>query len=278
MFKIEKLLSLFPDEETKNIFLYSYYLSQEKNKDLSNSVFERLLLLKTINPRLNIILDTTKEKSYFRADNNVIYLNNLSIETFFHELTHLLSYNFSYFQVPNEYYLFKNNFSSASKNTDLMIDLLNLCKKTKKHLLHEINSEINDVKSKNIKIMQDNIKQEPQSTEFNTITCIEGIIDSIMDGWSHTYGLTYQKENNYIAKKSKKSSGHSYEYFSNTHYQFEEILANYCAIKLTNPNNNLFEILKNIIGNEFVSFLDQRCSEICTSFLNKNIDTNNIKK
>ena len=105
MFEIEKLLNLFSDEKTKEILLQSYCLSQEENKALSDSVFEQLLLLKTIDPRINIVLDKTKEKSYFQRKDNVIYLNVLSIENFFHELTHLLSYNFSGFQVPNEYYL-----------------------------------------------------------------------------------------------------------------------------------------------------------------------------
>ena len=127
MFKTEKLLSLFPDKETKEILLRSYYVSQEKSKDLSDSVFEQLLFLKRTTPKINIILDITKEKSYFSPNDSVIYLNEFSIETFFHELTHLFSYNFSHFQVPNEYYLFKKSFSASSKNTDLMIKFLDLC-------------------------------------------------------------------------------------------------------------------------------------------------------
>lgn len=273
MFEIEKLLSLFPDKEIKEILLRSYYLSQEKNKGLSDSLFEQLLLLKTINPKINIILDTTKEKSYFNPNDNVIYLNTSCIETFFHETTHLLSYNFSRFQIPNEYYLFKETFSS-SKSNDLMISFLNLCQRRKKSLFEGIDNDMSDVMLNNIAMDSQNV-QSNKTNQLDTINRIEDIIDSIFDGWSHTYGLTYIRDNNHIGMESKKLSGHGCEYYFNSNYQFEEILANYQTIKLTNPDNDLFESLKNIIGDEFVSFLDQRCNEICTSFLIKDVNTNN---
>ena len=278
MFEIENLLNLFSDEDIKEMLLYSYYLSQEKGKDLSDSVFGHLLFLKTINPRINIILDTTKEKSCFNPNDNVIYLTRLSIETFFHELTHLFSYNYSYFQVPNEYYSFKKEFLSSPKNTSLMIELLNLCNRKKTEFFGEddINPNVYNITHKN---EINNISQKPQSTQFDTIIRIEGIIDSIFDGQSFTHGLTSIKDNNSIAIKSQKASGHSCEYFSNSGYQFEEILADYQAIKLTDPNNDLFVLLKNIIGDGFISFLDQRCSEICGKFLKyENLNINNIIK
>ena len=79
MLKIEDLLSLFPNENIKEMLVYSYYLSQEKNKDLSDSVFGQLLLLKSINPSINIILDSAKEKTYISPTENIIYINYLSI-------------------------------------------------------------------------------------------------------------------------------------------------------------------------------------------------------
>ncbi len=71
MFKIDDLLGLFPNEKTRKMLVYSYYLSQEKDKEASDSVFEQFLLLKKMNPKINIILDTTKEKSYFNSAENL---------------------------------------------------------------------------------------------------------------------------------------------------------------------------------------------------------------
>ena len=62
--------------------------------------------------------------------------------------------------------------------------------------------------------------------------------------------------------KSKKSSGHGCDYFNKTGFEFEEIIADYQAIKLTDPNNEMFMLLKQILGNNFVSFLDKRCGVI----------------
>lgn len=262
MFKIENLLGLFSKDDTKEILSCSYSLLKDKDKDLSDGVFEHLLLLKIANPKINIILDTTKEKSFFDFKENVIYLNNLSIETFFHELTHLFSYNFSHFEVPKEYYLFKNNFTLSTENANLMIKLLNLCKKKKLDFFEQNDFEKKLISTINNNQME-NITSVPQSTQFDIIGRIEGIIDAIYDGQSFTQGLCFIKDNNSIAIKSKKASGHGCKYFYDTGYQFEEILADYQAIKLTDPNNDLFALLKEIIGDKFVSFLDQRCREMC---------------
>ena len=277
MFKIEDLLSLFPNEKIRELLMYSYYLSQEKNKDLSDSVFEQLLLLKIMNPSINIILDSAKERSYFSPTENTIYINNLSIETFFHELTHLLSYDYLKFQIPNEYYSFKRNFIANPDNTSLIVSFLDLCKR-KKFLQRFNNESISDY---NIKILNkmDNGQPEPQTSQYDLISMIEDIIDSIYDGQSFSHGLVSIKDNNSIAIKAQKTAGHGCEYFSNSSYQFEEILANYQAIKLTDPNNELFILLKNILGTEFISFLDQRCNEICgQKFINQKFINNNISK
>ena len=55
MFKLEDLLSLFSNEKTREMLVYSYNLSQEKDKELSDSVFEQFLLLKRQDPNINII-------------------------------------------------------------------------------------------------------------------------------------------------------------------------------------------------------------------------------
>ena len=276
MLKIEDLLSLFPNEKTKKMLVYSYYLSQEKDKDLSDSVFKRLLLLKSINPSINIILDSAKEKSYFSPTENIIYINNLSIETFFHELTHMLSYNYLKFQIPNEYYSFKRNFMANQDNLSLIVQFLDLCKRKKAEFFQGFSNE--SVNNYSIKTLNknSNVQQEPQCSQLNIIQKIEDIVDSIYDGKSFTQGLVSIKDNNNIASKAQKTAGHGCEYFSNSGFQFEEILANYQTIKLTDPNNELFVLLKNILGAEFIFFLDQRCNEICGQISKREI--NNISK
>ena len=264
MFKLDDLLSLFPNENTRIMLVYSYYSAQDK--ELSDSVFEQLLLLKSQNPSINIVLDTSKERSYFSPDENVIYINNLSIETFLHELTHLLSYNYSRFQIPNEYHTFKRDFLSNADNTSLIVQFLDLCKKEKNKIFQSYgdNSDKNidyyNIKSSNKMIAN---KQELQTSQLDLISKIEDIIDSIYDGQSFSYGITSIKDNKNVAIKAKKTAGHGCEYFSDSGYQFEEILADYLAIKLTDPNNALFMSLKSILGTEFVTFLDKRCNEIC---------------
>lgn len=263
MFKIDDLLGLFPNEKTRKMLVYSYYLSQAKDKEASDSVFEQFLVLKKMNPKINVILDSTKEKSYFNSAENTIYINNLSIETFFHELTHLLSYNYLNFQIPNEYYLFKRNFLASPDNESLVVQFLHLCAKEKAKFFQGFNNEsVNDYKIKTLNEMN-NVHQEPQSNQFDLISMIEDIVDSLYDGQSFSQGLVSIHDNNSYAVKAPKTAGHGCEYFSNNSFQFEEILANYQTIKLTDPKNELFILLKNILGAKFISFLEQRCSEIC---------------
>ncbi len=276
MLKIEDLLSLFPNENIKEMLVYSYYLSQEKNKDLSDSVFGQLLLLKSINPSINIILDSAKEKSYFSPTENIIYINDLSIEKFFHELTHLLSYNYLRFQIPNEYYSFKRNFMANPDNTSLIVQFLDLCKRKKTEFFQRFSSESISESIKDYKM--NNVHQEPQCSQLDLISMIEDIVDSIYDGQSFIQGLASIKDNNTIASKAQKTAGHGFEYFSNSGFQFEEILADYQAIKLTDPNNELFVLLKNILGTEFISFLDQRCNEICGQISKIEMNINISKK
>ena len=271
MFKLDDLLSLFPNEKTKEMLVYSYYLSQVKDKDLSNSVFEMLLSLKRQDPSIDIIFDTTKDGSHYNHMENTIYINSLSIEVFLHELTHLLSYNYLRYQIPQQYYSFREIFLSNEDNQSLIVGLLNMCKRSKDEILQK-----NDNKT----IIEDNnknVKKIPYTSKMNLISCIEDIIDSIYDGHSFSYGIKSIKDNNSIAIKAQIASGHGCDYFSYNGFQFEEILADYLAIKLTDPNNELFVLLKNILGIDFIDFLDQRCYEICGQM--PKIETNsNISK
>lgn len=255
MFKIEELLSLFPNEEIKKLLISSYYLAKEQNNDFANTVFSQLLLLKRLNPHIDIIFIPTKETSCFDYNEDKIYLNELYIPTFFHELTHLFSYHFAYFEMPNEFSYFKNKFLTEKDNTSLIIYLLDLCQKRRMQLLKkEINFENNELNS-------------THSPHISIIEDIEDIIDSIYDGKSSTIGLTTIRNNERLSNKSQKSAGHGCQYFSITKYQFEELLADYQTIKLICPNDELFLLLKKILGEEFVAFLDKRCQEISNSSL-----------
>lgn len=119
--------------------------------------------------------------------------------------------------------------------------------------------------------------QEPFVLEFNLISKTEDIIDAIYDGKSFTQGLRVIKENTTNVIKAKKTVGHGCKFFSESNLQFEEILANYLALKLTDLDNKLFLYLKEILGKEFVSFLEQRCRKICGDIPKININ-NNITK
>ena len=159
---------------------------------------------------------------------------------------------------------------ASQDNTSLIVQFLDLCRRKKTEFFQRFSSEsIKDYK-------MDNVHQEPQYSQLDLISMIEDIVDSIYDGQSFTQGLASIKDNNTIASKAQKTAGHGCEYFSNSGFQFEEILANYQAIKLTDPNNELFVLLKNILGTEFISFLDQRCNEICGQIskieMNNNIE------
>ena len=208
----------------------------------------------------------SKENSYFDQGKNVIYLNDLSSEVLFHELTHLLSFNFLKFQVPNEYYIFINNFFTNSNNTSLITKFLDLCKKRKKEIIQSFSTEIGKEYITNANNERDKINKDSLNMELHLISLIEDIVDSIYNGESATRGLTYINNDDTNSFKVKKTNGHGCEYYTTNNYQFEEILANYQAIMLIDPNNELFVLLKNILGQDFISFLDQRCNEMCGKF------------
>lgn len=260
MFNIDELLYFFDDDNVKKIILSSYLISQRQNSKLSDIVFQQLLFLKRFHPELCIEIDYEKNKpSNYNPQTNRIELNGIFDETtFLHEVIHMFSYQYSQFVIPQEFYNFRNRFLSAPENESIIISFLNLCESLK---------EKNLKKSSSIEI-QNNINEDLDNTNIENdcdyfIICkIEDIIDSIYSGKSHTQGLIYIKDNNSYPKKSSKSAGHGCEYFEKTGYEFEEIIANYQAIKMIAPNNQLFLLLKQILGDDFVSFLDERCQLI----------------
>ena len=252
MFKIEDLLNFFDDERVIELVTLSYYISQQEDKELSDKVFEQLLIMKETNPKLDIVIDTNKDRSFFDPEKNIICMNTFSIPTFFHELTHMFSYSYMQFEEPVEFSSFKESFASNKNNMNLMVQLLNLCKKEKDKL----------VKDSYDNNFDKNTQQSSQSIQLELISFMEDIIDSLYDGESFSNGLTSIKDINSYALKSRGASGHGCAYFDRTNYQFEEILANYSAIKMIDSSNELFIILKRILGSEFVAFLDSRCEQI----------------
>lgn len=257
---IEELLNLFNDEEVRKIILSSYFLSQEKNIELSNEVFQRLLFLKLTNPsisiKINKTLASTSNYNYF---DNTIYLNGGFDEvTFFHELTHLFSRTCFNFDIPQEYNDFKNNFLSSKNNHSLLFSFIKLCKEEKKKNFERLGSRYS-LKNSNNKNNESIASNASFPIELSIISHLEDIVDAIVGGESRDLGLHYEISENYIIQKNATSAGHGCEYFAIPGNEFEEIIANYQSINLIDPNNELFNILKLILGSEFISFLDNRC-------------------
>lgn len=257
MFQIEELMNLFQDnQEAQKIIFRTYNITQKQNKKLSDTVFRQLQYLKTLNQSIQIKVNyESSEPSNFNLETNTIYLNGLFEETtFIHELTHMFSYYYSRFYLPEEYKSIKEKFHSDWDNDSTIISFLELCKKEKEKLL---NSDLAKENEYNIKDV--NINQNQSKDNYFIIIKIEDIIDSLYGGKSHDQGLRYTKDNESYTEKSTQTAGHGCDYFSKTGYDFEEILANYQAIKMIAPNNDLFLLLKQILGKEFIVFLDERC-------------------
>lgn len=276
MFNLEDLLKLFEDKKIKSILSYSYFLSQANNKVLSDSVFNQFLYLKKCNPSINIIYDSSKDSSFFSPTEETIYLNELSIGTFFHELTHLFSWYSSQFTIPFEYKSFISEFKQSPQNLSTLISFMNILSKKKKGIINQLLDEkarTDDNNNISLETDLDYLNHlQIQSTPLEIISQLEDIVDAIIDGKSYTDGLTYVKDNNSNALKSKKSAGHGCQYYSNSNYQFEEILAEYLSIKLLSPNNELFLLLKNILGDGFISIMDQKTDEICGTVSMRDMD------
>lgn len=256
---IEELVNLFGDKEVTKIILSSYFISQERNKKLSDEVFQQLLFLKMMHPDINIIInkDSNKPSNYL---NKTIYLNGAFDEsTFFHELTHLFSHLHSNFTIPKEYNDFQNNFLLSENNNSLLVSFINLCRQEKARILktkedkNSLGLDNNKNNNQSIKLISNNL------IELSIINNLEDIVDAITGGKSHDMGLHYEIDGNHIIQKTTKSAGHGCEYFGIPGRCFEELIANYQTINLIDPNNELFKILKTILGSKFIHFLDNRC-------------------
>ena len=84
MLKIEELLNLFSDDEAKKIILSSYMLSQKRNKELSNALFEHLFFMKLFYPNINIDVDyDSDDNSNYNPMTNTICLNGFLMKRHF---------------------------------------------------------------------------------------------------------------------------------------------------------------------------------------------------
>lgn len=280
---LEELLNQFPDKTIQAIISEAYSTSQQQNKLWSDSIFSQFLLLKQIYPNIDIHFDPTKKNSYFSPSENAIYLTYNSSGTFFHELTHLLSYNDGslYFDSP-EYTEFKNNFC-ISRGKDMIVLLEYIDKAiealptTEKIIEPKYNNLIqlsHSQQNGNKKFIQNSVYAFSMN-KLDVFGKIEDIIDAISDGRSETYGLKYVPDPNKIVTKHKRADGHGCEYFGIKGAQLEEIVADWQAINLIDPHNQAFSLLKNLMGERFVSYLDQRCEHLNGISNNYVMDTNN---
>ena len=277
MFRIEDLLNLFQDDvEVMKIISSAYVVSQRENKKISDSVFQQLLFLKSIQPNIYIKVNCySNDASNYSSIENTIYLNGFFDEiTFLHELTHLFSYYYSKFEIPQEYIYYKKNFLLDLKNISNVIFFLNFCKEEKQKFLKLTSPS--EIEKNKINLSNDCLERKH---DYSIICHIEDIIDSIYGGKSHDYGLTYIKDYNNFPQKSSKSAGHGCEYYTIPGNDFEEIIADYQAINLIAPQNDLFNIMKSILGDDFIAFLDNRCQMINgEKLIEQKIEDNTIKK
>jgi len=261
---LEILLNLFNEKEVQKLIIESYNYSQKTNKVLSDKIFAQLIYLKQINPEINITLDHKQEVSHYSAKENIIYLNEKSTVTFFHELTHLFSFNCINFNIQNRYNELKQKMNESKKKS-ILVNFLNLCNEKKKNIKVRI--------EKANLLNGSNITQE--LIELSIIESIEDVIDAIYGGEAYDSGLYYEKNNNYISNESERTAGHGRNYYKDEYLQIEEIVAIYQTIKLIDPNNELFLLLTKILEEEFLLLLEYRCNEINN---NLNINDNTINK
>ena len=93
---------------------------------------------------------------------------------------------------------------------------------------------------------------------------------------SHDLGLCYEIDSSHNIQKTIETAGHGCKYYAIPGFELEEIIANYQSINLIDPDNELFNLFKSILGSDFISFLDNRCQQMNSN--GKNIENNNILK
>lgn len=264
-FNIDYLIGLFSNQKVKDIILKSYKLSQIENKELSDLVFNQLMLLK-LYEKLDIVLtDKDADRDCFVPSKNVIALNEDCSEfVFFHELTHALSYSYHRFFIPKEFARFKRDATENKLNFSFLINDIEM---KKYETIFTAVKDDDDFKKK-LKEIDSLVKLDNKTAtegclKILVMAGIEDIIDALFDGEAFDRGLHHSANmDSIIVKSLHSSSGHGCKYFRDSKYNFEEILANYQAIKLVDPDNMFFAQLKFLLGEEFVSFLDEYCLRI----------------
>lgn len=270
MANINDLLNLFSGEMEKKALADAYNFAISKNRDMADGFFSAIYFFKMANPKIQLVYNSGISSSYYLASSNTVYLKNPY--DLFHEFTHLLSFTYSNGNVPDEYYTFKRAFLADDHSTSLIMELLKICKKIElDELLQNFiqAKEDADINSYSSKLNSETINRF--STKISsTVYKIEDIIDAIYSGKALDGGIVDIIDNYTIVEKAPKmTAGHGESYYQNSEVrQFEEIMANYMDIKLTDPNNKLFSTLNIILGEEFVAFLDKRCNAICLNSLN----------
>lgn len=263
---LSKLKNGFPNEKTKEVLTTAYMISQVQNKALSDLFFYNLLVIKEIDPSFNIVIDENSQKSYFDANKNIVCLKDTTFLTFFHELTHAFSFKKNHFITPVEFYSLQERLLN-SKHLKAFILFLNDIQYLKNELINSYNQAIHT-----------NIDTN-EIRKLKIYNAIEDILDAISDGAIVKDGLmSIDAKNQVNSFKLKGTFGHGSDYYQKTNYQFEEILANYLAIKLLEPNDKYFLILQSLIGEEFIKFLDRKICDVCNIYKNELEDNLKISK
>ncbi len=243
--------------------------------------WDKLLFLAQMYPDINIVYDEKIERSYYSATTLTIYLNETSSVVFLHELTHMFHHLESNYYVPEDF----EQLINILDRKDLVVDFAN---QLGEHMLQLCMYKLSKFKDQPFikdKLFNQNLSNSNQSVtnidndmiELDLDSHIQDILDALVGGSGFDYGITYIKDDNSLANKSGRICGHGEDYYKIQGKIYREILANYAALTLINPNYKYFVQLKMILGEPLVELLDNEVNKYFSSNIEK-VDNNNIRK
>lgn len=266
-------------DEVNNIILNAAKMTKNVNYD---GWPDKLLYLIQMYPNINIIYDENLENSYYLPREHTIYLNATSSTVFLHELTHMFHHLESNYYVPESF----EQLINISCKEPLIADFANSLNEHKRSIIKSKSSAL-DKKNYNLNLNNynkinylflTNMNMDNDMIEINLDELMQDILDALVKGKGFDQGITYIKDNNFLAKKSGKICGHGVDYYKRPNSIYKEILANYATLTLIAPNYEYFAGLKLILGTPLVELLDKEVSKYFPSNIEKVENNNNIKK